>query len=110
MDSEQKKHLAAQVAASVIIGIVMNTALTMLLFERGAIPVWGTGGAAFDLVPTTIMSVFLSFLIPGHVTARRRRSGVLHALGSAPRRHPARPFIHALALSIFATALLPPIA
>jgi hypothetical protein len=48
--------LVRQFAINLLVAVVMTVVVTLLLFRgRAAVPLWGLGNVAFDLIPSTLL-------------------------------------------------------
>lgn len=100
-----QRVLAIEAAISVIPNALFSALFVWLLFrDAKAIPLWGTKGVAFDLVPTTFMLTLVTTIGLTLVIRARRRKGALHVadLGfpPLPRNVGARAVVLALSLSV----------
>ncbi len=50
------QFLAQQFAVNFVVAVVLTLAATVLVFHgRSAVPLWGSGNLAFDLIPSTLL-------------------------------------------------------
>lgn len=65
-------YVTRETRLSVAINGVLSAGFYLLFFgTRGAVPVWGAGGFAFDFVPQSFAIALMSVLVPGALTRRR---------------------------------------
>lgn len=73
------------------IGIVINAVLSASVFvaafgnRQADVPVWGSGGLAWDFVPQCLAISFMSTALPGWLAIRARRSGKVRTAAGEPR-------------------------
>jgi hypothetical protein len=104
---DHSKHKLRQSAISAVMTILMNSLMTFVLLNNGMpILVWGLGGAAFDLLPTTFMSVLMSTVMPAVMTEKLLRTGELSPIVDVRRSLPGNAFVRALIMAAIATLVL----
>lgn len=103
-DRTTARHMLRQSAVSAVMTVMMNSLMTFVLLYNGSpIPVWGTSGAVFDLLPTTFMSILMSTVMPGILTEKAVRSGELGAWPGKRRSVPGNVFVRALIMAMMGT-------
>lgn len=91
------------------VGVIIASVLTVLLFfvvfgGLATIPTWGPGGWVFDFLPQSFMIASMGTLVPGVLTRRKLRAGVVAALPGTTRL-PRNLVVRALSLAVASAAL-----
>jgi len=78
--------LATEAAISIVPNALVSALFVWLVFGgRAAVPLWGTGGLAFDLVPTTFMLTLMTTVALTLIVRARRRRGLPQVAPGQPR-------------------------
>jgi len=96
-----RKYVTIEVVVSIFMSTLMNCIMTFVIFRAiPTVPVWGTSGAVFDAVPTAFMTVLMSSIMPGWLTARRARANALSFDKTHAARLPGNVLVRALLLAV----------
>jgi hypothetical protein len=97
--------LARQFAINLLVCVVMTIVMTTLIFHgRDAVPLWGVGNLAFDLIPSTVLPTLAATLAISKVTRLALAQGALRPVRG--RLHAWLPQGDALAGLVLGCALL----
>ena len=96
----------AYIRRETMIAIVINSLLSLVFFlivfgRPDSVVMWGMGQWVFDFLPQSFMVALMSTLVPGALTAKKLRDGVLTPLDT-PSRLPRSLPVRALMLAIIA--------
>lgn len=99
----------AYIRKETLISMVLNGVFSLTFFlivfgQAATIPLWGVGNWVFDMLPQSFMITLMSTLVPGALTAKRLRAGVLHP-SSQQSRLPRSLALRAVLLSVAAALL-----
>ena len=100
---------AAYVRRETLISMAINGTLSLLFFlivfgRTNPVPVWGPGMWVFDFLPQSFMIALMGTLVPGAITARRLKTGVLQPSAATSRR-PRALVLRALLLAMLSAVL-----
>lgn len=71
-------YIRKETQISMLINGVLSLVFFLIVFGRSApVPVWGVGNWVFDYLPQSFMITLMSTLVPGALTVKRVKSGVL---------------------------------
>lgn len=104
----------AYIRRETMIAIVINGVLSLVFFlivfgQTDSVEVWGMGQWVFDFLPQSYMVALMSTLVPGALTAKKLRDGVLTPSDTPsrlPRSLPVRALMLALIAAIAGTAIV----
>ena len=73
MDAEHARYVRTETLIGVVLNVIVSAILAWVVVPKppGVISLWGMGGIAFDLVPTTFMIVFMTSIALGLLTYKR---------------------------------------
>jgi hypothetical protein len=115
LSEEHRKYVRTETTIGVVLNVVASAVIAWTVVPKppGIIPMWGMGGIAFDLVPTTFMIVLMTSIALGIITRKRLAGGKVAPLARAqagrarmlPTSIPGR----AVVLALIACATLLPV-
>lgn len=99
----------AYIRKETMISMIINGAFSLIFFliifrQAATVPLWGAGNWVFDMLPQSFMVTLMSTLVPGAITARRLRAGVLQP-SSQQSRLPRSLVLRALLLAVVSAFL-----
>lgn len=106
MDSEHRKYLARETLASAVINALLSAAVCWLVFGRG-----GAGSVdeakvlAMDFLPQAFVLSVMSVLVPGLVTRRRLKLGLVAPWQGPSPALPRNLVLRAVVIALAATVL-----
>ena len=115
MDREHQRYVRTETGIGVVLNILVSALFAWAVVPKppGVIAMWGLGGIAFDLVPTTFMIVFMTSIALGLLTAKRLRDGKVSPMPRAAAglagRLPASVPGRAITLALIGCATLLPL-
>lgn len=99
------EYVRKETILSMAINGVLSAGFFLLVFGRASpVPLWGVGNWTFDFLPQSFMIALMSTLVPGAITRKRLRDGVLKPSGIRPRL-PSSLIARALVLGVGAAAV-----
>ena len=98
-------YIRKETLISMAINGVLSAAFFLLVFGMApSVPAWGVGSWVFDFLPQSFMITLMSTLVPGALTAKRLKAGVVQPGGQASRLPRSLP-LRALLLAMLAAAI-----
>lgn len=98
-------YIRQETLISVVINGVLSAVFFLLVFGLAdSVAVWGVGNWVFDFLPQSFMITLMSTLVPGALTAKRLKAGILEP-GSFATRLPRSLLLRALLLAVLAAAI-----
>ncbi|SLK08964.1 hypothetical protein [Novosphingobium mathurense] len=99
------QYIRRETLVSMTINGVLSLLFFLLVFGIApSVAVWGIGNWVFDYLPQSFMITLMSTLVPGALTAKRLKAGVLTPSGSASRL-PRPLLLRALLMAVVAALL-----
>ena len=81
-----QRILTTEAAISVVPNALVSALFVWLMFGgKARVPLWGSNGVAFDLVPTTFMLTLMTTIALTLIVRARRRKGLARVPPGAPR-------------------------
>lgn len=103
-------YIRKETLISMVINGVLSAVFFLLVFGLPeSVAVWGVGNWVFDFLPQSFMITLMSTLVPGALTAKRLKSGVIEPATFAsrlPRSLPLRALLLAVLAAAIGTALI----
>lgn len=101
----QDVYIRKETLVSMVINGVLSAFFFLLVFGLAeSVAVWGMGNWVFDFLPQSFMITLMSTLVPGALTAKRLKAGVIEP-GSFGTRLPRSLLLRALLLAVLAAAI-----
>lgn len=102
---DQNAYIRKETKVSMVINGVLSAVFFLLVFGQEAIiPVWGVGNWVFDFLPQSFMITLMSTLVPGALTGKRLKAGVVQS-STQSSRLPRSLLLRALLLAVLAAAI-----
>jgi hypothetical protein len=106
---DHDRYIAIETRIGIGLNAVVSGAFVFLMFGgQATIKLWGMGGLAFDLVPTTFMITLMMTVALTLITRSRLKKGAVGPLMSA-RRLPGNVLLRGLTLALLATLVFVPV-
>ena len=97
-------YVRKETLVSMVINGVLSAVFFLLVFGLpDSVAVWGVANWVFDFLPQSFMITLMSTLVPGALTAKRLKAGVIQPAAFATRLPRSLP-LRAVLLAVLATA------
>lgn len=98
-------YIRKETLISMVINGVLSAVFFLVVFGTApSVPTWGVGNWVFDFLPQSFMIALMSTLVPGALTAKRLKAGVVEPIGQTSR-WPRSLLLRALLLAVLAAVI-----